>query len=51
MNGNNLGRKARLGHAVICAGRVGGSDPFAVLLADDFIANDGSGITADLFTT
>ena len=37
-----------LGHAVLCAERVVGNDPFAVLLADDFITSDGSGITADL---
>ena len=37
-----------LGHAVLCAERVVGSDPFAVLLADDFITSDGSGVTADL---
>ena len=37
-----------LGHAVLCAERVVGSDPFAVLLADDFITSEGSGVTADL---
>jgi len=37
-----------LGHAVLCAERVVGDDPFAVLLADDFITSDGSGVTADL---
>ena len=37
-----------LGHAVLCAERVVGGDPFAVLLADDFIWSDGSGVTADL---
>lgn len=37
-----------LGHAVLCAERVVGMDPFAVLLADDFISYDGSGVTADL---
>ena len=37
-----------LGHAVLCAKRVVGSDPFAVLLADDFIISEGSGVTADL---
>ena len=37
-----------LGHAVLCAERVVGGDPFAVLLADDFITGDGSGVTADL---
>ena len=37
-----------LGHAVLCAERVVGSDPFAVLLADDFLTFDGAGITRDL---
>ena len=37
-----------LGHAVLCAERVVGGDPFAVLLADDFITSDDSGVTADL---
>ena len=37
-----------LGHAVLCAERVVGSDPFAVLLADDFLTFDGAGITLDL---
>jgi UTP--glucose-1-phosphate uridylyltransferase len=33
-----------LGHAVLCAERAVGSDPFAVLLADDFLTNEGAGI-------
>lgn len=37
-----------LGHAVLCAERVVGDEPFAVLLADDFIVADGLGVTADL---
>jgi len=37
-----------LGHAVLCAERVVGGDPFAVLLADDFLTFDGAGITQDL---
>ncbi len=37
-----------LGHAILCAERAVGNDPFAVLLADDFIANVGDGVTADL---
>ena len=37
-----------LGHAVLCAERVVGGDPFAVLLADDFLIFDGAGITRDL---
>ena len=41
---SNLG----LGHAVLCAERAVGSDPFAVLLADDFLTYEGAGVTADL---
>jgi UTP--glucose-1-phosphate uridylyltransferase len=37
-----------LGHAVLCAERVVGGDPFVVLLADDFLTFDGAGITRDL---
>ena len=37
-----------LGHAVLCAERAVGSDPFAVLLADDFLVYKGDGPTADL---
>ena len=37
-----------LGHAVLCAERAVGDDPFAVLLADDFITSDNLGVTADL---
>ena len=37
-----------LGHAVLCAERVVGNNPFAVLLADDFLVFDGDGMTADL---
>ena len=37
-----------LGDAVLCAERAVGNDPFAVLLADDFLIYDGDGITADL---
>ena len=37
-----------LGHAVLCAERAVGNDPFAVLLADDFLTYDGYGVTADL---
>ena len=37
-----------LGHAVLCAERVVGDEPFAVLLADDFILADGFGVTAAL---
>ena len=32
-----------LGHAVLCAKPVVGNEPFAVILADDLIANDGDG--------
>ena len=38
-----------LGHAVLCAERVVGNEPFAVLLADDFLTDcPGIGVTADL---
>jgi UTP--glucose-1-phosphate uridylyltransferase len=37
-----------LGHAVLCAERVVGNEPFALLLADDFLMSDGCGITSDL---
>lgn len=37
-----------LGHAVLCAERVVGDEPFAVLLADDFITYRGHGVIADL---
>jgi UTP--glucose-1-phosphate uridylyltransferase len=32
-----------LGHAVLCAERVVGNEPFALLLADDFLSYSGSG--------
>ena len=37
-----------LGHAVLCAERVVGDDPFAVLLADDFLTYEGDGIVSNL---
>lgn len=37
-----------LGHAVLCAARAVGDDPFAVLLADDFLTDNELGVTADL---
>ena len=37
-----------LGHAVLCAERAVGADPFAVLLADDFLTDYAPGVTADL---
>jgi UTP--glucose-1-phosphate uridylyltransferase len=37
-----------LGHAVLCAERVVGNEPFALLLADDFLTYSGDGITSDL---
>jgi UTP--glucose-1-phosphate uridylyltransferase len=37
-----------LGHAVLCAERAVGNEPFAVLLADDFLTYEGAGVTADL---
>ena len=37
-----------LGHAVSCAERAVGGEPFAVLLADDFLTDYEPGVTADL---
>jgi UTP--glucose-1-phosphate uridylyltransferase len=37
-----------LGHAVLCAERVVGNEPFALLLADDFLIDSGIGVTSDL---
>lgn len=37
-----------LGHAVLCAERVISNEPFAVLLADDFIIQHGLGAMSDL---
>lgn len=37
-----------LGHAVLCARRAVGDEPFAVLLADDFISSDTKGVINDL---
>jgi len=37
-----------LGHAILCAERAVGNDPFAVLLADDFLTDYERGVTADL---
>jgi UTP--glucose-1-phosphate uridylyltransferase len=37
-----------LGNAVLCAERVVGNEPFALLLADDFITYSGKGIMSDL---
>ena len=37
-----------LGHAVLCAERAIGNEPFAVLLADDFLTFEGLGATHDL---
>ena len=37
-----------LGHAILCAARAVGSEPFAVLLADDFIVTNGKGTVHDL---
>tara|TARA_B110000008_G_scaffold278480_1_gene322382 strand:+ start:3068 stop:3895 length:828 start_codon:yes stop_codon:yes gene_type:complete len=39
-----------LGHAVLCAERVVGNEPFALLLADDFLIYEGNGITSDLIS-
>ena len=37
-----------LGHAVLCAERAVGDNPFAVLLADDFLTDYEPGVTSDL---
>ncbi len=37
-----------LGHAVLCAERAVGDEPFAVLLADDFLTDYEPGVTTDL---
>jgi UTP--glucose-1-phosphate uridylyltransferase len=37
-----------LGHAVLCAERAVAGEPFAVLLADDFLTDYAQGVTADL---
>ena len=37
-----------LGHAVLCAERAVGGEPFAVLLADDFLTDYEPGVTVDL---
>ena len=37
-----------LGHAILCAERAVGGDPFAVLLADDFLTGYKPGVTSDL---
>jgi len=37
-----------LGHAVLCAKPVVGNEPFAVLLADDLIANNGDGCMSQM---
>ena len=37
-----------LGHAVLCAERVVAGEPFAVLLADDFLTDYSPGVIADL---
>ena len=39
-----------LGHAVLCAERAVGNDPFAVLLADDFITDYAPGVRQILCT-
>jgi len=37
-----------LGHAILCAERAVAGDPFAVLLADDFLTDYSPGVSADL---
>jgi len=37
-----------LGHAILCAAAVVGDEPFAILLADDMVKNDGPGALAQM---
>ena len=37
-----------LGHAVLCAERVVGEEPFAVILADDFLISKDKSVTSNL---
>jgi UTP--glucose-1-phosphate uridylyltransferase len=37
-----------LGHAILCAESVVGDEPFAILLADDMIRNDGAGALSQM---
>ena len=37
-----------LGHAILCAKKAIGEEPFAVLLADDFLISQDNGVTSDL---
>ena len=39
-----------LGHAVLCAERAVGGEPFAVLLADDLLIGNSPGVTSDLIS-
>ena len=39
-----------LGHAVLCSEKVVGKEPFALLLADDFIVTDGQNNTQKLIS-
>jgi UTP--glucose-1-phosphate uridylyltransferase len=39
-----------LGHAVLCAERVVGNEPFALLLADDFLTYSGNGVMSELIS-
>ena len=43
-----VGRTAGFGPRGLCAERAVGRDPFAVLLADDFLTDYEPGVTADL---
>ena len=40
-----------LGHAILCAERAVGNEPFAVLLADDFLTDYCPGVTFDLLSS
>ena len=37
-----------LGHAILCAEKAVGNEPFAVLLADDFISGKNTNVISDL---
>ena len=39
-----------LGHAILCAERVIGDEPFAILLADDMVKNEGRGALSQMIS-
>jgi UTP--glucose-1-phosphate uridylyltransferase len=46
--GRAVAQHLGLGHSVLCVEPAVGEDPFAVLLADDFLTDYAPGVTADL---